>query len=136
MSDVINSPAHYAKGKIETIEAIEDWGLNYHRGNCVKYVSRAGKKDAAKEIEDLGKAKWYLEREIERLLAVKEGRDPVRPNSMNPKPTPAEYTSKPPVARFFCVCGHTNFFHFSQLDQCTKEDCHCERYIPSQTQPL
>ena len=52
MNDVVNHPAHYTDGKIEVIDFIEDKGLNFHRGNAVKYISRAGKKDPAKEIED------------------------------------------------------------------------------------
>lgn len=67
MNDVVNHPSHYTDGKIEVISFIEDKGLNFHRGNAVKYISRAGKKDPEKEVEDLEKAKWYLEREIERL---------------------------------------------------------------------
>ena len=67
MSDPINSPSHYRRGKIEVIEFIEDQGLNYHRANVVKYVARAGAKDPSKEIEDLSKARWYIEREIARL---------------------------------------------------------------------
>ena len=51
MNDIVNHPAHYTDGKIEVIEFIEDKGLNFHRGNAVKYISRAGKKDPAKEIE-------------------------------------------------------------------------------------
>jgi hypothetical protein len=124
MTDAINSPAHYVKGKIEVIEAIEDWGLNYHRGNCIKYIARAGKKDATKEIEDLGKAKWYLEREIERLQAVKEGRDPVRPNDMNPKPTN-------PSVRFFCACGHTTF-SINKTGRCSNEACGYVLFTPGQ----
>lgn len=81
----VSHPKHYNQGKIEVIEFIEDKKLNFHRGNAVKYIARAGLKDAAKEIEDLEKAKWYIEREIERLKAEKEGRDPVRPNDMNPR---------------------------------------------------
>lgn len=60
MSDPI-SPKHYQQG-IETIAAIEAWGLGYHLGNVVKYVSRAGKKDPSKRLEDLRKARWYLDR--------------------------------------------------------------------------
>lgn len=67
MSDIINSPSHYTDGGIETIDFIEAKGLNYHLGNVVKYVSRAGKKDPAKKLEDLKKARWYLEREIGRI---------------------------------------------------------------------
>lgn len=54
--------AYYTSGGIETIDVIEAWGLGFHLGNVVKYISRAGKKDPAKRIEDLKKAKWYLER--------------------------------------------------------------------------
>jgi hypothetical protein len=66
--DPINSPSHYTEGrKYETIDVIEDWQLSYRLGNCVKYVSRAGRKDPAKTIEDLKKARWYLDREIATL---------------------------------------------------------------------
>lgn len=51
----VNHPSHYNSGKIEVIEAIEDWRLGFHRGNAVKYIARAGKKDPRKEIEDLEK---------------------------------------------------------------------------------
>lgn len=67
MNDVVNHPSHYTDGKIEVIDFIEDKGLNFHRGNAVKYIARAGKKDPAKEVEDLRKAVWYLNREITRL---------------------------------------------------------------------
>ena len=67
MNDIVNHPSHYTDGKIEVIDFIEDKKLNFHRGNAVKYISRAGKKDPTKEIEDLKKAQWYLNREIERL---------------------------------------------------------------------
>ena len=71
MSDNVNHPSHYTDGKIEVIDFIEDKGLNYHRGNAVKYISRAGKKNPDKEIEDLEKAHWYINREIERLTGRK-----------------------------------------------------------------
>lgn len=67
MTDSVNHPSHYTDGKIEVIDFIEDKGLNFHRGNAVKYIARAGKKDPNKEIEDLQKAVWYLNREIKRL---------------------------------------------------------------------
>lgn len=79
----VNHPPHYNSGKIEVIEAIEDWQLNYHLGNAVKYIARAGRKDPAKLIEDLQKASWYLQRKIEVLVAEKAGREIVRPNDMN-----------------------------------------------------
>ena len=65
--DNVNHPSHYIDGKIEVINFIEDKQLNYHRGNAVKYICRAGKKDPNKEIEDLQKAIWYLRRECKRL---------------------------------------------------------------------
>lgn len=60
----VNHPAHYNVGKIEVIEAIEDWGLGFHLGNAVKYIARAQHK--GRENEDLEKAKWYLARYQER----------------------------------------------------------------------
>jgi hypothetical protein len=69
--NIINHPSHYTKGKYETIEIIEDWKLNYHLGNAVKYISRCEYKN--KKIEDLKKAIWYINREIER--EEKNGRD-------------------------------------------------------------
>ncbi len=63
-TDPVERPAHYTFGKIEVIDAIEDWDLGFHLGNTVKYVARAGKKDPAKTIEDLKKARWYLDRKI------------------------------------------------------------------------
>lgn len=68
--DAVNRPAHYTTGKIEVIDFIEDKGLNFHRGNAVKYIVRAGLKDPSreKEVEDLKKVVWCLNREIERIL--------------------------------------------------------------------
>ena len=64
--DPVNRPSHYAEGrKYEPIAVIEDWQLNYRLGNAVKYISRAGRKQDA--IEDLKKARWYLDREIATL---------------------------------------------------------------------
>lgn len=67
MNDAVNHPSHYTFGKIETIDVIEDWELPYHLGNAVKYISRAGRKDPSKKLEDLEKARWYLNRYIELL---------------------------------------------------------------------
>lgn len=63
--DPVNHPSHYTDGKIEVIDYIEDKQLGFHLGNAVKYISRAGKKDPDKEIEDLEKAVWYIQRYIE-----------------------------------------------------------------------
>jgi len=66
-NDPVNHPSHYTDGKIEVIDFIEDKKLNFHLANAVKYISRAGKKDPGKEIEDLEKARWYLDRYIQKL---------------------------------------------------------------------
>ena len=87
MSDMVNHPAHYNAGKIEVIEFIEDQKLDYHSGSVVKYVCRAGKKDASKEIEDLKKAAWYIARRIELVTSQKNNCEPKRPNDMNPAKT-------------------------------------------------
>jgi hypothetical protein len=63
--DPVNHPSHYTFGQIEVIEVIEDWNLDYHRGNAVKYIARAPHK--GNELEDLEKAQWYLDRAIEKL---------------------------------------------------------------------
>lgn len=66
--DNVNHPKHYTEGrKYEPIEVIEDWKLDFCLGNAVKYISRAGRKDETKTIEDLEKAKWYIDREIRNL---------------------------------------------------------------------
>lgn len=62
--DSVNHPQHYTFGKYEVIDVLEDWQLNFHLGNAVKYIARAGKKGDA--LEDLQKALWYVEREIKR----------------------------------------------------------------------
>ncbi len=64
MADNVNHPAHYTDGKYETIEFIECNLFDYHDGNAIKYISRAGKKDPNKMIEDLEKAKWYIHRSM------------------------------------------------------------------------
>ena len=66
LNDPVSHPAHYADGKIEVIDFIEDKGLGFHLGNAVKYIARAGKKDPDKAVEDLEKARWYIDREIQR----------------------------------------------------------------------
>jgi hypothetical protein len=67
--EMVKNPSHYggADNVYEAIKVIEAWDLGFHLGNTVKYISRAGKKDPAKEIEDLKKAMFYLERKIKNL---------------------------------------------------------------------
>lgn len=62
----VNHPTHYG-GKdnpYEVIKVLEAWGLDFHLGNAIKYISRAGKKDKDKEVQDLKKALWYINRKI------------------------------------------------------------------------
>lgn len=78
MPEAVNHPPHYGGGDnlYEAIKVIEAWELGFCLGNCIKYICRAGKKnsDSVKEnsdirkIEDLQKAAWYLNREIEKLI--------------------------------------------------------------------
>lgn len=69
MIEQVNHPKHYggADNPYEAIKVIEALGLGFCLGNTVKYISRAGKKETDKTVQDLEKAKWYLEREIEKL---------------------------------------------------------------------
>lgn len=75
MNDIINHPSHYTDGKIEVIDFIEEKQLNFHRGNAIKYIARAGKKNKETEIEDLEKAVWYINREIQRFEKLKKNKD-------------------------------------------------------------
>ncbi len=63
--DMVNHPKHYTVGKMEVIDVIEDQKLCYHLGNVVKYVLRSAHK--GRQIEDLKKARWYLDRKIQNL---------------------------------------------------------------------
>jgi hypothetical protein len=75
IDDPVNSPKHYTQGQMEVITAIEGLGLDYHQGNVLKYVSRYRHKNG---IEDLRKAKWY----IDRLLWIEEQRSIKHDRSM------------------------------------------------------
>ena len=65
--DLVNNPNHYggADNVYEVIKIIRHYRLGFNLGNVLKYILRAGKKDPLKEIEDLRKAVWYLQKEIE-----------------------------------------------------------------------
>lgn len=65
VEDNVNHPAHYKVGGIETIDFIEAKDLNYRLGNVVKYISRASHK--GDRLENLKKARWYLDREINQI---------------------------------------------------------------------
>lgn len=68
--DPVARPRHYTFGSIEVIDAIEAWGLGFHLGNVVKYTTRAAHK--GRYLEDLRKARWYLDRELQRHEANAE----------------------------------------------------------------
>lgn len=74
MTEMINHPNHYHPNSIETIEVINQWKLNFQTGNALKYISRAGLKNKDKTIEDLQKAIFYLNYEIERLQKNSENK--------------------------------------------------------------
>ena len=69
----VEHPAHYggADNPHEAIKVIEAWGLGFNLGNTVKYISRSEKNGAP--IEDLEKARWYLDREIANRKAARNG---------------------------------------------------------------
>jgi hypothetical protein len=76
MTDPVNHPAHYkAPNGLEAIDVIEGFGLGFHRGNAVKYLLRAGRKDDA--AQDMRKARWYVERDLQRIAG-----DMARPSSV------------------------------------------------------
>lgn len=62
-------PKHYGKalGIYELYKVLNAHGVNFNRGNAIKYLIRAGKKSRAKEVEDLLKAKQYIDFELERI---------------------------------------------------------------------
>ena len=70
MSNNVNHPKHYNVGKIEVIDAIEDWKLGFNDGNAIKYIARHAHKQAP--IEDIKKAIWYLNRHLQNLEKEKK----------------------------------------------------------------
>ena len=66
ITNAIDHPSHYNRGKIEVIDFIEDQGLSFHLGNVIKYITRAGSK--GDKLEDLKKARWYLDRYINEVM--------------------------------------------------------------------
>jgi len=77
MKEMINNPTHYGGkyNQYEAIKVIDAWDLGFSLGNTIKYISRAGKKNPDAELEDLKKAKWYLEHHIQNLEKNKEQLD-------------------------------------------------------------
>lgn len=69
IAETVDHPQHYggADNIYEAIKVIEAWSLGFCLGNAVKYIARAGRKSIATQIEDLKKARWYIDRHISRL---------------------------------------------------------------------
>tara|TARA_R110000765_G_scaffold341802_1_gene431912 strand:- start:131 stop:409 length:279 start_codon:yes stop_codon:yes gene_type:complete len=62
--DPVSNPQHYTEGRgHQPLDVIEDWGLDFHLGNVLKYISRAGRKDSM--VQDLNKAMYYLSRRVD-----------------------------------------------------------------------
>lgn len=75
MSEAVDHPLHYGgeDDPYEAIKVIEAWGLGFHLGNTVKYISRAGKKTGQSLLQDLKKARWYIDRLIQKLERQEAG---------------------------------------------------------------
>jgi hypothetical protein len=73
MNDPVNHPKHYTShpSGVECIEVTEHF--NFNKGNAIKYIWRSS--DKGKEVEDLRKARWYIDREIARILNNAEGKE-------------------------------------------------------------
>lgn len=71
MAEKVNHPEHYKANGMEAIDIIEAYGLDFSLGNAVKYILRAGRKSRNK-LEDLQKASWYINREIEKIQKENE----------------------------------------------------------------
>lgn len=70
--DPVLRPPHYRQGKHEALSVIREWKLSFALGNVIKYICRAGLKDPSKLIEDLEKAREYLDDEIKYLKSKVE----------------------------------------------------------------
>lgn len=66
----VDHPEHYNQGKYEVVDVIQDWGLDFSEGNVVKYIARS--KHKASRLEDLKKARWYLDYLISNLEKEKK----------------------------------------------------------------
>lgn len=102
MMDPVDHPGHYrADTGHEAIDVIEAWGLGFNLGNVVKYVSRAGRKGDA--LEDLRKARWYLDREIQTREASEA---PAKPMPMNAMRYAVECGGRPDILEVSATGGH------------------------------
>jgi hypothetical protein len=91
MTDLVNHPPHYGShpSGVECIRIVEHY--NFNVGNAIKYLWRAGLKDGVDPVEDLKKAAWYVNREIERLECLRST------SASTPDPRTAPWSPGPPV---------------------------------------
>lgn len=76
----VDHPAHYGGDTTyEVIKVIEAWELGFCLGNAVKYIARAGKKHPERMVEDLEKARWYIDRELKSLARAADTASTSRP---------------------------------------------------------
>lgn len=102
MSDPVDHPAYYGGDEpCEHHKVVQAWGLNYYLGNCTKYICRVGRKPGANAVQDLKKARWYLNQEIA-----------ARWNAENPEPA--------------CSCSQSDYGDGHHAKGCAKRD-HWER---------
>jgi hypothetical protein len=94
MPNNVDHPSHYNQGSIEVIDAIEDWKLGFHAGNVVKYVARSPHKNG---IEDLKKARWYLDRLIQLEESKCQSLQPVSSSIPSPPAKGDSQPSSPPI---------------------------------------
>jgi len=73
ITSTVDHPTYYQGKKYEAIDIIEDYNLDFHLGNAIKYILRAGKKDD--KLKDLNKAIWYLQRVCQNLDKEKSFND-------------------------------------------------------------
>lgn len=97
----MDCPAHYNRGSIEVWDFIRDQQLNYHLGNAVKYISRAGFKGTGTKTQDLKKAIHYLENELEYITTIAEYESVRSSNTIPIRLPDPEWTGQPDYATEF-----------------------------------
>lgn len=129
-NDPVNHPSHYTSYKgLEIIDLTEQ--MNFNRGNAVKYIARAGLKNQNTEIEDLKKAVWYINREIDRIKAVKKLEDlptekvKAEGHWMDRMVAPNIRDGAAPPIRLVTVGSNQDgsTYHFCDTRTCPGEDC-------------
>lgn len=122
-SDPVNHPAHYgaADNPYEVIKVINAWGLDFSLGNTIKYIARAGKKTTESIIQDLKKARFYLDNKIAVLEATETPHASSASRDMN---WPNIKGMNHPI----CInCSHTHYYESGDklpMGKC-RNGCEC-----------